>query len=57
MPFQGVASAAMTYDRQPIVDHFHQIDEGRIMGAMTIKGDDRIYFFELRKVYLPSTDA
>lgn len=50
MPFQGVTSAAMAYDRQPIVDYFHRIDERRIMGAMTIEDDDRIYLFELARV-------
>jgi hypothetical protein len=41
--FGGVESAAMVYDDQPIIDHFRRIDEERIMGAMTIKGDQRIY--------------
>lgn len=50
MSFQGVASAAMTYDDQPIVDHFRKMDDRRIMGVMTIQGDDRIYFFELERV-------
>ncbi|WP_341488002.1 DUF4334 domain-containing protein [Pararhizobium sp. A13] len=50
MSFQGEASAAMVYDDQPIVDHFRRIDERRIMGAMTINADDRIYFFELARV-------
>ena len=52
--FQGMTSAAMVYDKQPIIDHFRRIDEHRIMGAMTIKGDDRIYFFELAQVDQPS---
>jgi hypothetical protein len=53
MSFHGVPSAAMTYDDQPIVDHFRRMDDRRIMGAMTIQGDDRIYFFELEKVNEP----
>lgn len=40
----------MVYDHQPIVDHFRRIDENRIMGAMTITGDERIYFFELERI-------
>jgi hypothetical protein len=36
-PFQGVGSAAMAYDNQPIVDHFRRIDANRIMGAMIIE--------------------
>ncbi|MDX0980034.1 DUF4334 domain-containing protein [Sinorhizobium medicae] len=53
MSFQGVASAAMAYDDQPIIDHFRKMDDRRIMGAMTIQGDDRIYFFELERVDEP----
>ena len=53
MPFDGVASAAIVYDHQPIVDYFRRIDKQRIMGAMTISGDDRIYFFELERVDEP----
>ena len=53
MSFQGVASAAMVYDDQPIVDHFRRIDDRRIMGAMTTQGDDRIYFFELERIDEP----
>ncbi|APG87175.1 hypothetical protein SAMCCGM7_pB0460 (plasmid) [Sinorhizobium americanum CCGM7] len=50
MVFGGVESAAMVYDHQPIVDHFRRIDADRIMGAMSIRNDDRIYFFELQRV-------
>lgn len=53
MSFQGVASAAMVYDDQPIVDHFRRMGDRKIMGAMTIQGDDRIYFFELERVDEP----
>lgn len=48
--FEGVLSAAMVYDDQPIVDHFRRMDDTRIMGAMTIRGDKRIYFFELERL-------
>lgn len=48
LPFEGVESAAMVYDRQPIVDYFRRIDEDSMMGAMTISGDVRIYFFKLQ---------
>ncbi|MEZ2224332.1 DUF4334 domain-containing protein [Rhizobium sp. RCC_161_2] len=50
VPFHGVTSAAMAYDTQPIVDHFRKVDDNRLMGAMVIKGDDRVYFFELERV-------
>lgn len=53
MVFGGVESAAMVYDHQPIVDHLRRIDERRVMGAMTISGDARIYFFELERVDEP----
>jgi hypothetical protein len=50
VPFHGVTSAAMVYDAQPIVDHFRKIADNCVMGAMVIEGDDRIYFFELKRV-------
>lgn len=50
VPFQGVTSAAMAYDTQPIVDHFRKVDDNRVMGAMVIDSDDRVYFFELERV-------
>jgi hypothetical protein len=48
--FEGVLSAAMVYDDQPIVDHFRNIDDRRIMGAMTIRGNKRIYSFGLERL-------
>ncbi len=50
MVFGGVESAAMVYDHQPVVDYFRRIDADRIMGAMTIRNYERIYFFELQRV-------
>ena len=50
VPFQGVTSAAMVYDTQPIVDHFRKVDDNRLVGAMVIEGDERVYFFELERV-------
>lgn len=50
MVFGGVESAAMAYDGQPIVDYFRRINETKIMGAMAIRGDAQIYFFELERV-------
>ncbi|NKN39024.1 DUF4334 domain-containing protein [Agrobacterium sp. a22-2] len=50
MQFHGVTSAAMAYDTQPIIDHFRKVDDNRVMGAMVIEGDDRVYFFELQRV-------
>ena len=51
--FDGVESAAMIYDQQPIIDHFRRIDQRRVMGAMTVRGDEGIYFFELERVIDP----
>ena len=50
IPFQGMTSAAMIYDTQPIIDHFRKINDNRVMGAMVIEGDNRVYFFELERV-------
>jgi len=46
--FRGSPSAAMIYDRQPIVDHFRRIDERRILGLMEMRGAPP-YFFLLTK--------
>jgi hypothetical protein len=53
MVFGGVESAAMVYDDQAIVDHFRRLDHHRVMGAMTIRSDERFYFFELERVDEP----
>ena len=50
MPFRNAHSAAMVYDRQPIIDYFRRIDGHTLLGAMTIEGDGRIYFFVLTRV-------
>jgi hypothetical protein len=50
LAFDGVASAAMVYDDQPIIDHFRKIDENRIMGLMKIRNDERVYAFELTRM-------
>ncbi|KPH04269.1 GXWXG domain-containing protein [Rhizobium acidisoli] len=43
-------TAAMVYDRQPIVDYFRRIDDNEVAGMMVVKGDDRCYFFRLHRV-------
>lgn len=50
LPFDGVASAAMVYDRLPITDHFRQKDKDTLIGLMAVKGDARHYVFELQRV-------
>jgi hypothetical protein len=46
----GEETAAMVYDRQPIADYFRRIDENEVGGMMVVEGDERRYFFRLRKV-------
>lgn len=49
----GAETAAMVYDRQPIVDFFRRIAEDELVGMMIIEGDRRRYFFRLRRLDLP----
>lgn len=49
----GAETAAMVYDKQPIVDYFRRIGNDEVAGMMVIEGDDRRYFFKLRRVDLP----
>lgn len=44
LEFRGSPSAAMIYDRQPIVDHFRRIDERRILGLMEMRGAAPYFF-------------
>ncbi|MEH7905104.1 GXWXG domain-containing protein [Rhizobium laguerreae] len=46
----GVETAAMVYDKQPIVDYFHRIDDDGIAGMMCVHDDPRRFFFKLQKV-------
>ncbi len=45
--FRGRDSAAMVYDRKPIVDYFRHIDDGRILGLMHIQSWRQPFFFLL----------
>lgn len=45
--FRGRSSAAMVYDRQPIVDHFRADGQDRLLGLMEMEGMARPYFFAL----------
>jgi hypothetical protein len=47
--FRGKRSAAMIYDRQPIVDHFRRIDDDRVLGLMAMRGMERPFFFLLTR--------
>lgn len=49
---EGVMTASMVYDRQPIVDYFRRADD-IVYGKMVVNGDPRRYFFRLWKVQQP----
>jgi len=42
--YRGVESAAMIYDRQPIVDIFRRIDSERLLGLMDLRGEKPFFF-------------
>ncbi|EJZ16479.1 DUF4334 domain-containing protein (plasmid) [Rhizobium sp. Pop5] len=46
----AAATAAMIYDRQPVVDYFGRINDKELAGMMCVEGDVRRYFFKLQKV-------
>jgi hypothetical protein len=46
----GIETAAMIYDKQPIVDYFRKIDDDEIAGMMCVRDDPRRFFFKLLKV-------
>jgi hypothetical protein len=46
----GAETTAMVYDKQPIADYFRRINDKELVGMMVVDGDDRRYFFQLRKV-------
>jgi hypothetical protein len=43
-------TAAMVYDKQPIVDYFRWTGEDEVAGMMVVEGDRRRYFFWLKRV-------
>lgn len=45
---RGMTSAAMIYDRQPIVDHFREVEPSLLMGLMDLRGMPP-FFFTLRR--------
>ncbi|KEQ04183.1 hypothetical protein GV67_10880 [Pseudorhizobium pelagicum] len=45
----GVMTAAMAYERQPITDYFRRVNEHEIAGMMVVEHDSRRYFFRLTK--------
>lgn len=47
--YRGVVSAAMIYDRLPIIDHFRAIDDDTLMGLMETRGRRGAAFYLTRK--------
>ena len=48
--FEQTASAAMIYDKQPIVDHFRRANDDTLAGMMCVRDDEMRLFFKLMKV-------
>jgi hypothetical protein len=44
---RGKVSAAMIYDRQPIIDVFRRVDDVTLLGVMDLRGMSQPYFFVL----------
>lgn len=51
--YRGVSSATMIYDAKPINDVFRRVSDDTVLGAMDLRGDDRPYFFFLRRDEMP----
>ena len=49
MEYGGRTSAAMVYDRKPIIDLFRKIDDDNVLGMMDLKGMETPYFFTLAR--------
>ncbi|WP_170973407.1 DUF4334 domain-containing protein [Rhizobium sp. FKY42] len=47
--FRNASSAAMFYENQPITDHFRRIDTDRLMGLMSVAGQNDHYAFLLER--------
>lgn len=46
---RNVGSAAMVYDRIPVIDHFRCIDEHRVLGLMDLRQTPQPFFFLLTR--------
>lgn len=46
--FRSRSSAAMIYDRQPIIDHFRRIGDGTVLGLMDMRGVPPFFFLLAR---------
>ena len=54
LAYRGKGSAAILYHRQPIVDHFREIDNYRVLGLMVRRRSPQPYFFLLTREDDPS---
>lgn len=46
---RGVVTATMTYDAQPVDDHFRRVDADTLLGLMELRGDGAPFAFVLRR--------
>jgi len=47
--YRGKVSATMIYDHLPIQDAFRRVDDDTVLGIMDQRGDERPFFFVLRR--------
>ena len=47
--FDGVVSAALVYDSQPIMDYFRKVNDNVVIGLGDIKGKPTDFFFHLTR--------
>jgi hypothetical protein len=48
--FRGTVSAAMLYDKRPLIDHFRRVTDETVIGLADEKGKPATYFFHLTRV-------
>jgi hypothetical protein len=54
LEYRGKTSATMIYDHLPIQDVFRRVDDDTLLGVMDQRGDERPYFFVLRRDRQPA---
>lgn len=47
--FRGKLSAALIYDKQPIMDYFRKVSEDTVVGWGEVKGKEEVLFFHLTR--------
>jgi hypothetical protein len=52
----GDETAAMVYDKRPIVDYFRRLGNDEVAGMMVVEGHKRRFYFRLRRVDLSSQE-